>query len=252
MPTAASTRLLATAPLDAEGNDFPADIVTLIAQLEARAAGALSGLYAARPAAAASNARFLYDATDARALFYSDGAAWTLVAEIRSMTTVQRDALVAGGQIVGRVIYNTDTAQHEKWTGAAWKALSVLSIPWHAEWALANPGVPSAATNFVDPLSIWVPTNWTRTITQLVHGVRGGTSVAFDMRKAASISGVSAGTTLTGMTSLTSTTSTIGTPVNPTAYTLADGDLIAPVPSTVTGSPDNWIVRVSGLLTYTG
>jgi hypothetical protein len=60
----------------------PADPVTRAqmdddhAQLEARAAGFLRDTFANRPAAAAANLGFLYEATDTGALFWSTGAAW--------------------------------------------------------------------------------------------------------------------------------------------------------------------------------
>lgn len=120
MPTAASARLALTAPLDAEANDVPADLLTLIGQLEVRVGVFLSGLYAALPAAAAGNARGWYLATDALAVFYSDGATWTPSGGIVAMSTATRDALVAGGKWVGRIIENTTTAQPERWTGSAW------------------------------------------------------------------------------------------------------------------------------------
>lgn len=77
-----------------------------------------SGTYAARPAAAASNLGVWYYATDARAWFWSDGAAWTALGNIETMTTTQRDALVAGGKWDGRAIYNSTTLQIEQYVTA--------------------------------------------------------------------------------------------------------------------------------------
>jgi hypothetical protein len=122
-------------------------------------------------------------------------------------------------------------------------------IPWHAEWTIGLPGVPSGATNFVNPFDVWVPTGWTRTLEEVAHGIRGGTSVAWDLRKASTIAGVTAGTAVTGYSTLSSTTTRAKTT---SSQPLADGDLIAPVPSAVTATPDNWTVRASGLLTFTG
>lgn len=40
------------------------------------------------------------------------------------LTTAERDALAGATRWTGRVIYNSTTAQHEKWNGAAWTALA--------------------------------------------------------------------------------------------------------------------------------
>lgn len=127
MPTAASARLALTTPLAAEDNDVVTDLALLVTQLEARAGVFLSGTYAARPAAAAGNNRGHYLATDASAVFYSDGAAWTPVGGIIAMTTTVRDALVAGGKWAGRMIWNTTTTAHEKWDGSAWGSVGVAA-----------------------------------------------------------------------------------------------------------------------------
>jgi len=55
------------------------DFDTISAQVEALAAGALEGLASARPAAAATNARMFYRATDTGVLSYSTGAAWVTI-----------------------------------------------------------------------------------------------------------------------------------------------------------------------------
>lgn len=127
MPTAPSARLALTAPVGGDPNDYPADMVALIAELEARAGGWLPTVatYVGLPVAGAGNDRFLVYVTDSRALFRSDGAAWSPVPTIASMTTVQRDALAAGGQWDGRVIYNTTTLQLEQYAAgsATWGSL---------------------------------------------------------------------------------------------------------------------------------
>lgn len=46
------------------------------AQLEARAAGFLRDTFANRPAAAAANVGFIFEATDTGSLYWSTGAAW--------------------------------------------------------------------------------------------------------------------------------------------------------------------------------
>lgn len=75
MPTAPSTRLALTAPLAGEGNNVPADIATLIAQLEAIVTGRMSGA-GDPPAAAAANAGHIYRDTTSDKYYISTGAVW--------------------------------------------------------------------------------------------------------------------------------------------------------------------------------
>ena len=63
--------------------------------LEDRAAGALAGTFAARPAAAASLARFIYHATDRGEFYWCDGAAWVDLGG--SVTDATRAAFLFGG-----------------------------------------------------------------------------------------------------------------------------------------------------------
>lgn len=99
MPTAPSTRLLATGPVAADNPDIPADIATLIGQLEARCAGWTSGTAAARPAASVAYARFLHTATDTGAVTYCDGSSWS--APILTL---------AGGTLTGFLVLHADPA----------------------------------------------------------------------------------------------------------------------------------------------
>ena len=43
---------------------------------------------------------------------------------VASMTTATRDALAAAQKWAGRIIWNTTTSQHERWSGTAWGALA--------------------------------------------------------------------------------------------------------------------------------
>lgn len=119
MPTTVRGQL--PTPAGGVANNIPADMQALADQV-----AATFGLwlptddFADIPAADAEYDRALIYVSDARALFRCDGATWTPVPTIESMTTVQRDGLVAGGKWNGRVIFNTTTAQHEQWSGAAW------------------------------------------------------------------------------------------------------------------------------------
>lgn len=105
-------------------------------------------------------------------------------------------------------------------------------------WTIGNPGVPSGATNFIMPKRIRVPSGMTAKLYRVDSGIRAGTSVTFDAKKASTIAGVTAGTNLTGFTSQSAVPG--GTTVAPTALALTDGDYIAPVISAVSGSPDNF------------
>lgn len=65
-----------------DGGDTPqrAEFDTSMANLETLAAGFLRGTFAARPAAAAANQGFLYEATDTGVLYWSTGSAWLGIA----------------------------------------------------------------------------------------------------------------------------------------------------------------------------
>lgn len=76
MAVTTSTRMGATRWSAAGDPLTRAQVDATHANFESRAAGFLADTFAARPAAAAANARFVYEATDTGALYWSTGTRW--------------------------------------------------------------------------------------------------------------------------------------------------------------------------------
>lgn len=66
---------------------------------------------------------------------------------ITDMNTAARDALAGGDRWTGRTIYNTTTARHEVWDGAAWQPVPRVNIPAIGDFTgntlLTNAAIPS-------------------------------------------------------------------------------------------------------------
>lgn len=167
--TVTSARLLIPTPQAADPNDIPANLLAMADALETRGAGMLTGTFAARPVAAAANARFLY--------------------------------LVTGGGANSGRVYVSD--------GAAWvDILAVLAVPTtvtfaiERTWAIGGTiAVPSGDTDFLIPTTLSEITNEVTVLDRVRYSINSGTSVTFKLQvggvDAAGFTGLSATTTPT-------------------------------------------------------
>lgn len=87
--------------------------------------GAQAGTLAARPAAARSNKRGLYYATDTKTAYVSTGAAWTTLFALGTMSSQDASAVaITGGVITGI----TDLAVADGGTGASTAAAALSNL----------------------------------------------------------------------------------------------------------------------------
>lgn len=189
-----------------------------------------------------------YDSTTASA---HTGGLSVIEHTVASIDYREANALASALTTSGDLLYlNSSLAPTRMAIGTLSQILRVgaSSVPGWADlviwvghtWTVSVPGVPSGATSFICPKRIRVPSGMTAKLYRADSGIRAGTSVTWDARKASTIAAVTAGTTLTGFTSQSAVPA--GATVAPTALALTDGDYIAPVISVVSGSPDNFTV----------
>jgi len=101
--------------------------------------------------------------------------------------------------------------------------------------------VPSGDTDYICPLIVSVPANYTCTLKNIRYRINGGTSVSFRLQKN--------GSDITNYGTSGSPLSCTGTRAETASDdTLADNDSLAPVVSAVSGTPKNMTIRVEFLL----
>lgn len=117
------------------------------------------------------------------------------------------------------------------------KAASSHTHTWKETKSWIIPGeikVPSGDDNFINPIKIRKETGQTVKVVAVDYKINGGTSVSLKLQKN--------GSDISGFTGLSATTSWAQT--DPTDQTLADGDIIAPLVTGVSGTPKNMTINV--------
>lgn len=109
-------------PYHDDGLAVADNLDTIVDDADDKVAGWVADSNYADLPTAADYERWICYVLDARAVFRCDGVGWFPVREVTPMTTVQRDALVAAGTWVGRIIWNTTVGEFELYNGG-WSAI---------------------------------------------------------------------------------------------------------------------------------
>lgn len=163
---------------------------------------------------------------------------------VSPLSTVQRDGLVGVELWDGRIIWNTTTAQLERYsTGtAAWGGVFKEATVFPDDRNFTIQGevrVDNAALDFyIAPYIVYVPSGVTNRIVRITHVLRSGGTAACALDRIAADGIVTRLATFTAGTTLASTAT--GLPV-----TLADRDRIALVVTGVTNLPKHLTVDVA-------
>lgn len=117
---------------------------------------------------------------------------------------------------------------------------AVTEVTLDKQWIITGPiNVAAGDVDYIAPAFLSIPAGFAAVITAVRGRINSGTN--------ANVRVTQNGTTLTGLSSVTVTTA--GVSVTGLNLTVADGDLIAPVVNSTSGSPQNMSLMVSYKLT---
>lgn len=121
-------------------------------------------------------------------------------------------------------------------------AAQITGIVADKNWVITGPiNVAAGEVDYIAPAYLAIPSGFTATLNTVRARINSGTSVNLRVTQN--------GSTMSGLSSIVATTS--GTSQTGLSLTLSDGDLIAPVVNSTSGSPQNMTVMISYTLIKT-
>lgn len=244
-----TSRLDIPYPVSSDPNNIPSDMEALANRLDLLVAPLTYGTFATIPAP--GNQGFEYFATDTLILYLDTGTQWIALNESSTVggsptTSNPGDVGAAGVSAVGAAVDHKHARESYPGSGGLFGTTDTVSRGDHAHlkiytidktWAVSGQiQTPSGSNGYLPPAIVSSGISGESVTLEGVRAICRSGTVTYKIQRN--------GADVTGLTGLTATTS-ISTLSQPSStVTFNDGDLVVPVVTAVSGSPDGLAIAV--------